>query len=82
MYYYHISDFTILSTVLPQRVIKANTFQSQHEVIFARLTVIIDGVDEPDPYMCMVICNQDDVEEFFTLWVQLSQTSVDRLQSL
>lgn len=47
-----------------------------------RLTVMIDGVDEPDSHVCVVVCHQNDVKQLFTLWVQLPQTSVHRLQSL
>lgn len=43
---------------------------------------MIDGVDEPDPNMCVVVRNQDDVKQFFTLWIQLPQARVDCLQSL
>lgn len=50
--------------------------------IAVKLTVMVDGVDEPDSYMCMVICHQHNVKQLFTLWVQLPQSSVHRLQSL
>lgn len=50
--------------------------------IFVELTVVIDGVDEPDPNMSVVVRHQDDVEQFFTLGVKLPQASVDHLQSL
>lgn len=43
---------------------------------------MVDGVDEPDSYMCMVVRHQDNVEQLFTLWVQLPQSSVHGLQSL
>lgn len=47
-----------------------------------RLTVMVDGVDEPDSYVGVVVRHQNDVKQFFTLRVQLPQTSVHRLQSL
>lgn len=43
---------------------------------------MVDGVDEPDSYMRMVVCHQHNVKKLFTLWVQLPQSSVHRLQSL
>ena len=43
---------------------------------------MVDGVDEPDAYMCMVVRHQNNVKQFFTLWIQLPQTIVDCLQSL
>lgn len=43
---------------------------------------MVDGVDEPDSNMCMVVRHQDNVEQLFTLWVQLPQSSVHGLQSL
>lgn len=46
------------------------------------LTVVVDGVDEPDSYMCMVVRHQHNVKELLALWVQLSQTGVHSLQSL
>lgn len=46
------------------------------------LTVMVDGVDEPDANMCMVVRHQNNVEQFFTLRIQLPQTIVDRFQSL
>lgn len=43
---------------------------------------MVDGVDEPDSYVCMVVRHQDNVEQLFTLWVQLPQSSVHGVQSL
>lgn len=43
---------------------------------------MVDGVDESDSYVCMVVRHQNNVKQFFTLWVQLPQTSVDSFQSL
>ena len=46
------------------------------------LTVVVDGVDEPDSYMCVVVRHQHDVKELLALRVQLPQTVVHGLQSL
>lgn len=43
---------------------------------------MVDGVDEPDSHVRMVVRHQNNVKQFFTLRVQLPQTSIDRLQSL
>ena len=43
---------------------------------------MVDGIDESDSYMGVVIGYQDDVKQFFTLWVQFSQTGIHRLQRL
>lgn len=53
-----------------------------HHLLSVRLTVMINGVDEPDSYVCVVVGHQNDVKQLFTLWVQLPQTSVHFLQSL
>lgn len=47
-----------------------------------KLTVMVDGVDEPDSYVRMVIGHQHNVEQLLTLWVQLTQSGIHCLQSL
>lgn len=48
----------------------------------SKLTVMVDGVDEADPYVRVVVGHQHDVEQLLTLRVQLAQSGVDGLQSL
>lgn len=48
----------------------------------SKLTVMVDGVDEADPYVRVVVGHQHDVEQLLTLRVQLAQAGVDGLQSL
>ena len=44
--------------------------------------MVIDGVDEPNPNMGMVIGDQDNVEELLTLRVEFTQLSIHCLQGL
>ncbi|TNN59433.1 hypothetical protein EYF80_030348 [Liparis tanakae] len=46
------------------------------------LTVVVDGVDEPDTHVGVVVRHQHDVEQLLAQRVQLPQASVHRLQSL
>lgn len=55
---------------------------SQTSFKFQKLTVVVDGVDEADPYVRVVVGHQHDVEQLLALRVQLAQSSVDGLQSL
>lgn len=43
---------------------------------------MVDGVDEADPDVRVVVGHQHDVEQLLTLRVQLAQSGVDGLQSL
>lgn len=43
---------------------------------------MVDGVDEADPYVRVVVGHQHDVEQLLALRVQLAQSGVDSLQSL
>lgn len=43
---------------------------------------MVDGVNQPDSYVCMVVRHQNNIKQLFTLWVQFSQTGVHCLQSL
>ena len=51
-------------------------------VCVIRLTVVVDGVNKADPHMGVVVRDQNNVEQLFTLRVQLPQAHVHRLQSL
>lgn len=44
--------------------------------------MMVDGVDEADPYVRVVVGHQHDVEQLLALRVQLAQSGVDGLQSL
>lgn len=46
------------------------------------LTVMVYGVDESYSHVRVVVRHQNNVEQLLTLWVQLPQATVDRLQSL
>lgn len=54
----------------------------QLHVFSVKLTVMVDGVDEPDSYVRMVIGHQHNVKQLLTLWVQLTQPGIHSLQSL
>lgn len=54
----------------------------QLHVFSVKLTVMVDGVDEPDSNVRMVIGHQHNVEQLLTLWVQLTQSGIHGLQSL
>lgn len=43
---------------------------------------MVDGVDEADPHVGVVVRHQNDVEQLLALRVQLPQASVHRLQGL
>lgn len=44
--------------------------------------MMVDGVDEADPYVRVVVGHQHDVEQLLALRVQHAQSGVDGLQSL
>lgn len=44
--------------------------------------MVVDGVDEPDPHVSVVVRHQHDVEQLLALRVQVPQTSVHGLQRL
>lgn len=44
--------------------------------------MVVDGVDEPDPHVRVVVRHQHDVEQLLALRVQVPQTRVHRLQRL
>lgn len=46
------------------------------------LTVMIDAVNQADPDLGVVISHEDNIKEFFTVGVELSQLSVDSFKSL
>lgn len=48
----------------------------------SELTVMVDGVDEADPYVRVVVGHQHDVKQLLALRVELAQSGVDGLQSL
>lgn len=43
---------------------------------------MIDGVDEPQADVCVVVGHEHDIKKLLALWVKLPQPSVHRLQSL
>lgn len=43
---------------------------------------MVDGVDEADPDMSVVVRHQHDVKQLFALRIQLAQTGIYRFQSL
>lgn len=46
------------------------------------LTVVVDAVDEADSHLSMVVGHEDDVEDVFTIGVQLPEPLIHSLQSL
>lgn len=46
------------------------------------LTVVVDGVDESDAYVGMVVSYQHNVKKLLTFWVELPQPVVYCLQCL
>lgn len=46
------------------------------------LTVVIDGVDESQAYVCVVVGHEHNIKELLALGVKLSQLGVHSLQSL
>jgi len=46
------------------------------------LTVMVDGVDESDAYVGMVVSYKHNVKELLTFWVELPQSVVYCLQCL
>lgn len=50
--------------------------------MYQQLTVVVDGVDESQADICVVVGHEHDIEELLALWVKLPQLSVHSLQSL
>lgn len=50
----------------------SDTAKLNLNLISLGLTVMVDGVDEPDSYVCVVVRHQNNIEQLLTLWVQLS----------
>lgn len=46
------------------------------------LTIVVDAVNETDAHLSVVVGDEDDVEDVFTVGVQLPQLPVHSLQSL
>ena len=44
--------------------------------------MVVDGVDESEADVCVVVGHEHNVKELLTLWVQLPQPSIHCLQSL
>lgn len=47
-----------------------------------QLTVVINGVDESEAHVCVVVGHEHNIEQLLALWVNLPQSCVHGLQSL